>query len=252
MLDDERSSASDSEAAQPKPVVKPNPASAHPKAACPKSSKSGKSTLSPDSGYTITNAQNVKLTRLAHITDLDDLSPAVSNLPTKLTGDRARFWHPWSGDRFKEKISSRGSGGENARNWTFATFVTSYCDKFHPELTPNERCQYEAILGSKVYYFLHNSTKRESRPHAESDGEGKDSEPSRVYGADIWAKDKPKDYQKRLEKYFEENPGLRRSATFKIFATISDAEQKRYQKMADDAMARIKKGEELEGEEAKR
>ncbi|CUA74891.1 AGAP001826-PA [Rhizoctonia solani] len=224
----------------------------------PKASQPGKSTLSANSGYTVTNAQGVKLTRLARITDLDNLSPNVSVLPTDLTGDRAQFWHQWIGATFQDKVGSRGSGSNNARGWTFATFVTSYCDKFHPKLTPNERCQYEAILGQKVYYFLHNSTKRHSRPHANSDDEDKDISPSCIFAADMWAKDKPDEYREKLDRHFEENPdtkqnpGLRRSATFKVFATLSDIRQKQYQKIADDAMERIKKGQKLEGHEAEK
>ncbi|CAE7224555.1 unnamed protein product, partial [Rhizoctonia solani] len=248
MSDDGRWSDSDAGAAQaqPKSAVKPNPA------------KSSKSEKPSDSGYTISNTQGVSFTRLSRIKDTDNLSPAISDLPTELTGDRARFWHTWTGKPFQGKVGNRGSGGENGRNWTFATFVTSYCDKFHPSLTPNERCQYEAILGQKVYNFLYNSTKRSSRPHADSDDEDKDLEPSRVLAADLWVKDKPKEYQKKLEAYYEEhpgteqNPGLRRSATFKVYNTLTNAERSQYQKMADDAMERIKKGQELEGQEAEK
>ncbi|EUC56127.1 hypothetical protein RSOL_161060 [Rhizoctonia solani AG-3 Rhs1AP] len=253
MSDDERSSESESGApTPPKPAAKSNPAAAR-----PKSSRSGKSTVSSKSKYTIT-VKGVKLTRLAQITDADELSPTVSALPTLVAGQRAQFWHQWIGKDFKDKIGSRGSGGENGRNWLFKTFVTSYCDEFHPELTAAERCEYEAYYAHKVYYYMHNCTNRDSRPHAESDDEGKNSDPTRVCAADIWAKDKPKEYQKKLEAYYaenpgtKENPGLRRSARFKIYATLSDAEQKRYQKMANDAMARIKNGQELEGEEAEK
>ncbi|CAE6470472.1 unnamed protein product [Rhizoctonia solani] len=216
------------------------------------------STPSPSSGHTISNAKDVKLTRLAHITDPDELSLKVSQLPRELSGARARFWHPWTGKVFLEKIGNRGSGDSgNARNWTFSTFVTSYCDKFHSDLTPDERCEYEAFFGQKVYNFLYNSTKR-NRLFADSDDEDKDLDPSRVAAADIWAKEKPEEYREKLDKYYKEhpgtkqNPGLRRKATFELYDALTDAERTRYKKMAGDAMERIKKGKALEGLEAEK
>ena len=79
-----------------------------------------------------------------------------------------------------------------------------------------------------------------------------------MLAANLWAKDKPQEYKKKLKEYYEENPGVEqnpglcRGARFKIYATLSDAVQKRYQQMADDAKERIKKGKGLEGLEAEK
>ncbi|KDN39961.1 hypothetical protein RSAG8_08410, partial [Rhizoctonia solani AG-8 WAC10335] len=259
MSEEERSSSSHSvgaaAAAQPKSAVQPKSKAGRPKRT---TARSGESTLSPDSGYTITNTQGVKLTRHPHAVPDDELSPAVSDLPRDVAGDCARFWHKWVGASFKDKVSSRGSGGDNARNWVFGTFVTSYCDKFYSQLTPEERCEYESIIGQKIYQQMYNWTKRSSIPKADSDDEDKGANPSRVFGADFWAKEKPEQHRKMVEKHFDDNPdiertpGQRRAATFKVYAQLTVAERNRYQKMADDEMDRVRKEVRLEGEAADR
>ncbi|KAG8686564.1 hypothetical protein FRC11_008763, partial [Ceratobasidium sp. 423] len=212
-----------------------------------------------EDGHTVTDANGRKYSRISSIDD-DEISPAVQALPSSCSGSRKRYWNPWCGDFLAKKVGSRGSGGENGRNWVFGKFVTHYCDKFHPQLTPEERCQYEALIGQNIYYRLYNSYKRKTIPAA-GDTDDSDDElvgykgPSRVSAEYLWEKEKKEAVKELLENYFTNHPNIKRTAgqrhtaILKLYKSeVSKEDKARYKAMVDEENQNIRAGIRLEGE----
>ncbi|KDN39962.1 hypothetical protein RSAG8_08411, partial [Rhizoctonia solani AG-8 WAC10335] len=100
------------------------------------------------SQYYFIGEGGTKFMRYAPI-DRNHLPATVCNLPKTISGPYRRFWTSRF-DLFSNILGKRGkrdSGNNNARNWVFKIFVTHFCEYFYPELGPEERCQYEAVLG---------------------------------------------------------------------------------------------------------
>ncbi|KAG8793304.1 hypothetical protein FRC12_003179 [Ceratobasidium sp. 428] len=180
-------------------------------------------------------------------------NPALAHLPSSLTDEHRMFWNDFIGEPFQNHIGPRGKKSGSAKSYTRSQFVGPFCDKFYPNLSADLRSAYEDIIGPRVYSYLTNHSTRGTS------GVQKKSQvvKSRVYACDIWKREDPEDFRRRMDEHEAENPdqvlnvGTRRSLEYKLFAQLPDAEQKLYRQKAADSLQTLRGLQRLNGEDKK-
>ncbi|KAF8597211.1 hypothetical protein BDV93DRAFT_513527 [Ceratobasidium sp. AG-I] len=162
--------------------------------------------------------------------------PALADLPRNLIDEHKVYWNPSIGDDFKNHIGPRGKKSANARTWTREMFIGGFCDQFFNHLSPEQRSDYEAVLGPKVYSYLTNHSSRGTA--------GGKSKPQvvkqRVYAHDLWVQKNPDAFESALRDHQASNPGA---------ALNVEAEQQKYRQMASDSLETMRALHKLTGDD---
>ncbi|KAG8696528.1 hypothetical protein FRC09_008409, partial [Ceratobasidium sp. 395] len=180
-------------------------------------------------------------------------NPALAHLPSNLTDEHKMFWNDYVGEPFQNHIGPRGKKSGSAKSYTRNQFVGPFCDKFYPNLSADLRATYEDIIGPRVYSYLTNHSTR-GTPGVQIKSQ---VVKSRVYACDIWKREDPEDFKRRMDEYETENPnqvlniGTRRSLEYKLFAQLPDADQKLYRQKAVESLQTLRGLQRLNGEDKK-
>ncbi|KAG8695685.1 hypothetical protein FRC09_009000 [Ceratobasidium sp. 395] len=132
-------------------------------------------------------------------------------------------------------------------------FVGPFCDKFFPELSHELRLTYEDIIGTQAYSYLTNHSSRGTGGIKIKSQVVK----SRVYACDVWKREDPDGFKKRMDEHEAENPnevlnvGTRRSLEYKLFSQLPDSDQQLYRQKAIESLQTLQGLQRLNGEDKK-